>query len=53
MIKITMPADATGTLVPLNGGARVDGNGKAWWGRIEAFKDAAIEFLKNATTAAP
>lgn len=53
VIKITMPADATRTLTPLNGGAKVDGIGRAWWGRIEAFKDATIEFVKDAVTNAP
>ena len=47
------PADATRALTPLNGGARVDGIGLAWWGPIGAFKDAVVEFVKHATSAAP
>ena len=53
VVQITVPADATRALEPLNGGARIDGIGYGWWGPIEAFKDAVIKFVETATAATP
>jgi RHS repeat-associated protein len=53
VVQITVPADATRALQPLNGGARIDGIGYGWWGPVEAFKDAVIKFVETATSATP
>lgn len=53
VVKITMPADAARALTPLNAGARLDGIGRAWWGPIKAFRDAAVEFVQDAMVSAP